>query len=56
MARFPTRTLVLMTLALFAFVWFWWRTHQNAAPKQPDQTQPISLVPVTVLMDGGVAP
>lgn len=25
--RFPTRTVVLMVLALASFVWFWWRTH-----------------------------
>ncbi|MGV3621978.1 MAG: hypothetical protein ACO1OB_14245 [Archangium sp.] len=34
MPRFPTRTLILMTAALFAFVWFWWQTHrvQSVAP------------------------
>jgi hypothetical protein len=52
-ARFPTRTLVLMTLALLSFVWFWWRTHQvqNAPPPAP--VQPNSPLPVLVLMDGG---
>jgi hypothetical protein len=34
MLRFPTRTLVLMALALLAFVWMWVQTHR-AAPLQP---------------------
>ena len=33
-SKFPVRTLVLMTLTLFAFIWFWWQTH---LPK-PEQT------------------
>lgn len=28
MARFPTRTLVLMVLTLLAFGWMYWKTHQ----------------------------
>ena len=28
--RFPTRTLLLMIIALFAFVWFWCQTHPSA--------------------------
>lgn len=28
MPRFPTRTLVLMLLALVAFVWMWLQTHR----------------------------
>jgi hypothetical protein len=28
--RFPMRTLLLMILALFAFVWFWCQTHPGA--------------------------
>ncbi len=31
--RFPTRTLILMTLALLAFGQMWWRTHQTPAPE-----------------------
>ena len=27
--RFPTRTLLLMIIALFAFVWFWCQTHPS---------------------------
>lgn len=52
MARFPTRTLILMTLALLSFAWFWWKTHQTrpAGPKLD------SAVPVMVLMDDGGAP
>ena len=34
-ARLPNRTLILMTLALFAFAWFWWKTHQQPAPRTP---------------------
>jgi hypothetical protein len=36
-----------MTLALFAFGWFWWRMHP--APKQP--TPKMQLI---VLDDGGM--
>ncbi len=32
MARFPTRTLVLMAMALLAFVWMWWQTHRAVTP------------------------
>ena len=46
-SRFPARTLILMTLALLAFVSFWWRTHQ-------EPTRAPLLVPVQmVLIDGG---
>lgn len=46
-SRFPARTLILMTLALFAFVWFWWRTHQ-------EPTRAPVMVPVQmVVIDGG---
>lgn len=31
MKRFPTRTLVLMVLALLAFVWMYLQTHKPAA-------------------------
>ena len=34
--RFPTRTLLLMIIALFAFVWFWCQTHPSAnRPPRP---------------------
>lgn len=43
MPRFPTRTLVLMTLALFAFGFMWWQTHRVAV-----------IAPVELhLVDGG---
>ena len=29
--RFPMRTLFLMILAVFAFVWFWCQTHPESA-------------------------
>ena len=29
--RFPVRTLLLMIIALFAFVWFWCQTHPGAS-------------------------
>lgn len=28
MARFPTRTLVLMVFTLLAFAWMYWQTHR----------------------------
>lgn len=51
MFRFPTRTLVLMTLALFAFAWFWWRTHKPAPQKTVSATPRMELI---VLDDGGM--
>jgi type VI protein secretion system component VasF len=48
-ARFPTRTLILMTLALFAFGWFWWRTHR-VVEKKPV----LPKLQLIVLDDGGV--
>lgn len=41
---FPTRTLVLMVLALASFVWFFWKTHSRAPG-------PLTVTPVT--LDGG---
>ena len=32
--RFPTRTLILMILAVLAFCWMYWRTHFGA-PQRP---------------------
>ncbi len=45
MARFPTRTLVLMVLTLVAFGWFWWKTHQRKGPT-------MTITPIATL-DGG---
>jgi hypothetical protein len=42
--RFPTRTLVLMVLALLSFAWFWWRMHSFGA-------SPQAITPA--LADGG---
>lgn len=44
MPRFPTRTLVLMTLTLVAFAWFWWQTHALAAKAAPGGPPGIRLV------------
>jgi hypothetical protein len=44
--KFPTRTIVLMVLTLFAFAWFFWKTHQRSE-------RTITITPV-VLFDGGV--
>lgn len=35
MIRFPTRTLVLMGLALLAFLWMYVQTHRSAPPPTP---------------------
>jgi len=45
--RFPTRTLILMALALLSFAWFWWRMHPKATP----QAEPLQIL---VVVDGGV--
>lgn len=38
--RFPTRTLLLMIAALFAFIWFWCQTHPEAnRPSRPVDVQ-----------------
>lgn len=42
--KFPTRTIVLMVLTLFSFLWFFWKTHQRSPP--------LTITPV-VLLDGG---
>ena len=39
--RFPKRTVVLMILAMLAFVWMYWQTHRAA----PQSAQPVELVP-----------
>lgn len=43
-----------MTLALFSFAWFWWKSHQVT----PKPAKANSLIPVMVLMDddGGEPP
>lgn len=43
--RFPTRTIVLMILALLSFAWFWWKTHQR-------EQRALTITPI-VLLDGG---
>lgn len=42
--RFPLRTLVLMVLAVVAFIWMWVMTHRyrDITPNEP----PVQLVPV----------
>jgi Na+/proline symporter len=50
-SRFPTRTLVLMILALLAFSWFWFRTHRNAEKPRMIVT-PIVELP-RIGSDGG---
>jgi len=47
-SRFPVRTLILMTLALFAFISFWWRTHQQPAG--------APVIPVQMIVIDGGAP
>lgn len=47
MNRFPNRTIVLMVLALAAFVWFFWKTHQRSA-----EPAPLTVTPI-VAFDGG---
>lgn len=45
-ARFPTRTLVLMVLALFAFAFMFWRTRQLAPVRSAPAIQVIPVTPV----------
>lgn len=52
MARFPARTLVLMVLALCAFVFMWWRTHQLAAMRP--KAEPMMQLEL-VVTDGGIS-
>jgi hypothetical protein len=46
--RFPPRTIALMFLALVAFAWFYWRTHQirRAPPPPPSRLQGIQVIPM----------
>ncbi|MEW5739054.1 MAG: hypothetical protein AB1938_09010 [Myxococcota bacterium] len=49
MPRFPRRTLVLMVLALLAFVWMWIQTHrprpEMRAPPPSLQATPVEIIP-----------
>lgn len=45
-SKFPNRTIILMVLTLFAFAWFFWKTHQRSE-------RAFTITPV-VLFDGGV--
>ncbi len=47
---FPTRTLVLMVLALLAFGWMYWQTHSRT-PAQKTATRQVEIV--TLPVDGG---
>ena len=40
MGRFPKRTLILMILALLAFLWMWWATH-----RLPARAPAVRIVP-----------
>lgn len=42
---FPKRTIVLMILAMLAFVWMYWQTHRAAPQSVPVKAQPVELVP-----------
>ena len=44
-ARFPTYRIVLMILALLAFLFFFYETHHAARPL-PARTAPVRVVPV----------
>lgn len=50
MPRFPMRTLVLMVLALAAFVWMWAQTHRARAPALD---APPTVTPVQLVAPGG---
>jgi len=41
--RFPLRTIILMSLALAAFVWFYWNTHQPRRG-QASQVQDVHVI------------
>ena len=49
MPRFPTRTLILMSLALFAFAWMYWQMH-NAKPARTAMPANVEWIDLT---DGG---
>jgi hypothetical protein len=46
--KFPTRTLVLMVLALLAFAWMWWQTQhlrQTPAPAAGPHALDVEILP-----------
>jgi hypothetical protein len=45
--RFPKRTIVLMILAMLAFVWMYWQTHRAAVQsgQEPLKAHPVEIVP-----------
>ena len=48
--RFPKRTVVLMILAMLAFVWMYWQTHRAApqsagGPHEPVKTHQVEISP-----------
>ncbi|MEW6431858.1 MAG: hypothetical protein AB1730_10150 [Myxococcota bacterium] len=55
MPRFPRRTLVLMVLALVAFLWMWAQTHRAPRPAAPAGSEPPALraTPVELVPAGG---
>lgn len=55
MPRFPRRTLVLMVLALGAFLWMWIQTHRAPRPAAPTGSEPPALraTPVELVPAGG---
>jgi hypothetical protein len=57
MRRFPLRTLVLMVLALLAFIWMWWNTHGAVRPPRAEPkgaAVPVEVVPLPSPSDAGV--
>ena len=48
MPRFPLRTILLMFLALAAFVWFYWNMHRPP-PRRAQAPPPFQEVQVTPL-------
>lgn len=47
MARFPTRTVVLMVLTLLSFGWFYWKMNTRSPPE-------LQIIHVeSVVRDGG---
>lgn len=46
MNRFPKRTLILMILALLAFLWMWIQTRRLHVQPAGDQRRPVQAQPV----------
>lgn len=58
MPRFPTRTVILMVLALGAFAWMWLQTHRAVTAPAAGKTEPtapptLSATPVQLVPVGG---